>query len=225
MIKNNTVYTGKPKLKFKRHTDYSHPSVTLNKIHLNLGFTKLISVVPTAQFDRNKLRLIAEHTGAIPKGIKITNTGINGIRPGIYTRPTYSKDTETLYTTGIFNGAGKYLGTPEDGWFMYQQGWTVDPFHKGICYSEKEKGYVAVNHRGYAIFKMYDMLYDPKWRPQNPVDFIEYWQGKIPNASNSTPVLREQCLEHIPFTKRGFMLITKPSMARQAAINLYETMN
>ena len=42
-IKNQTPYLGKLKLKFERHPHYSSGSNCLNKIHLDLGFTKLVS--------------------------------------------------------------------------------------------------------------------------------------------------------------------------------------
>ena len=42
MIKNTTPYIGKLKLKFEKFPEYTGKS-KLNKIHFNLGFTKLVS--------------------------------------------------------------------------------------------------------------------------------------------------------------------------------------
>ena len=42
MIKNTTPYIGKIKFKFEKYPEYTGKS-KLNKIHLNLGFTKLVS--------------------------------------------------------------------------------------------------------------------------------------------------------------------------------------
>ncbi len=44
MIKNETPYIGKIKLKFEKFPHYrGSQSGMLNKVHLNLGFTKLVS--------------------------------------------------------------------------------------------------------------------------------------------------------------------------------------
>jgi hypothetical protein len=42
-IKNQTPYKGKLKLKFEKYPHYSNRKNKLNKVHLNLGFTKLVS--------------------------------------------------------------------------------------------------------------------------------------------------------------------------------------
>ena len=42
MIKNTTPYIGKIRLKFEKYPEYTGKS-KLNKIHLDLGFTKLVS--------------------------------------------------------------------------------------------------------------------------------------------------------------------------------------
>jgi hypothetical protein len=44
MIKNTTPYIGKLRLKFEKFPEYTGKS-KLNKIHLDLGFTKLVSRV------------------------------------------------------------------------------------------------------------------------------------------------------------------------------------
>ena len=44
LIKNTTPYLGKLVLKFEKYPHYSgSKSGVLNKVHLNLGFTKLVS--------------------------------------------------------------------------------------------------------------------------------------------------------------------------------------
>ena len=42
-IKNQTPFLGKIKLKFEKHPHYSSGNNILNNVHLNLGFTKLVS--------------------------------------------------------------------------------------------------------------------------------------------------------------------------------------
>ena len=42
-IKNETPYLGKIKLKFEKMPYYTSGRSKLNKVHLNLGFTKLVS--------------------------------------------------------------------------------------------------------------------------------------------------------------------------------------
>ena len=48
MIKNTTPYIGKLRLKFEKYPEYTGKS-KLNKIHLNLGFTKLVSRITPVQ--------------------------------------------------------------------------------------------------------------------------------------------------------------------------------
>ena len=69
MIKNNTPYIGKIKLKFEKYPEYTGGSF-LNKVHLNLGFTKLVSrIYPTRtksdgfKVDPYKVELINKFTG------------------------------------------------------------------------------------------------------------------------------------------------------------------
>lgn len=50
MIKNNTVYNGKIKLMFDKYPEWSGCGSYLNKIHLNLGFTKLVSRIYVNQY-------------------------------------------------------------------------------------------------------------------------------------------------------------------------------
>jgi hypothetical protein len=48
MIKNTTPYIGKIRLKFEKYPEYTGKS-KLNKIHLDLGFTKLVSRITPLQ--------------------------------------------------------------------------------------------------------------------------------------------------------------------------------
>jgi hypothetical protein len=48
MIKNTTPYIGKIRLKFEKFPEYTGKS-KLNKIHLDLGFTKLVSRITPLQ--------------------------------------------------------------------------------------------------------------------------------------------------------------------------------
>ena len=50
MIKNHTPYLGKIKLKFEKYPEYSGTS-KLNRVHINLGFTKLVSRVYSTKTD------------------------------------------------------------------------------------------------------------------------------------------------------------------------------
>ena len=74
MIKNETPYIGKIKLKFEKFPHYSgSQSGMLNKIHLDLGFTKLVSRMYPNQvmeggpsnIDPKKIELIEKYTGGI----------------------------------------------------------------------------------------------------------------------------------------------------------------
>ncbi len=53
IIKNQTPYVGKTRLKFEKNPHYSSgEDGMLNKVHVNLGFTKLVSrIVPKRNLD------------------------------------------------------------------------------------------------------------------------------------------------------------------------------
>ena len=68
-IKNHTPFIGKIKLKFEKFPHYSSGNNILNKIHLNLGFTKLVSRMEIKRglngdmVDPKKVEKICKYTG------------------------------------------------------------------------------------------------------------------------------------------------------------------
>lgn len=229
MIHNDTVYVGKPKLSFKRYADCQPATKALNKIHLNLGFTKLISTVSTKEYDQKKLRLIEAHTNTVVKTITLNEEGIISDCYIFYGNKPYFTDDNTLITTGVFTTGGSYIGCPETGWYLYQEGLEADNRIPGIAYSPNKKGWVAFSHRGHCIFKMYDMLFDEDWRPENPADYIQYWGGKLSDvdlavledADYDLELFQEYVIDYIPFQKRGATLIEHMHQARRAVRNLH----
>ena len=57
-MKNRTYYEGKPYLKFEKYPDYQGRT-KLNKVHVDLGFCKLVSRVSNMRFNDNLLRKLA----------------------------------------------------------------------------------------------------------------------------------------------------------------------
>ena len=84
LIKNTTPYLGKLFLKFEKHPYYtSGQDGKLNKVHLNLGFTKLVSRMKPKQvmeggpsnIDPKKIELIEKYTGGVIGIHKFGNDG------------------------------------------------------------------------------------------------------------------------------------------------------
>lgn len=73
IIENTTPYLGKMILKFEKYPHYtSSQDGKLNKVHINLGFTKLVSRMKPKQvmegysnIDPKKIELIEKYTGGV----------------------------------------------------------------------------------------------------------------------------------------------------------------
>ena len=113
LIKNTTPYLGKLVLKFEKYPHYSgSQSGVLNKVHLNLGFTKLVSrMIPRqvmeggpSNIDPEKIELINEYTGGVIGTHKFGNEG------------EYTLENSYLTVDG------QYIGDIKTAWWYFQNG-------------------------------------------------------------------------------------------------------
>lgn len=211
MIKNNTPYLGKIKLTFEKDPYYTGQS-KLNKVHLNLGFTKLVSRIFPNQLksegwevDRNKIRLIELFTGGV--------VGLYKFEGGELPNSFMTRD-------------GEYLGDIEQGWEYYQEDLMV--CQRGVALAMD--GYYGYTHRGGQIFKVGDRLFDGDYTPKEEdyeewewAGFQEKYEKVILKAKDSLELewLKEDGITSIiPFNKRGKKEIENLEEAKQAAINM-----
>lgn len=162
IIKNNTPYVGKIFLTFEKDPNYSGSSY-LNKIHLNLGFTKLVSRLrPTrtlegSQIDEEKKRLIEANTGG--KISTYTWYIVKGTKGTFKTtqRPKHDKDIIDEYTlyNSFVTDSGNYIGDIRDAWWYYQNNLFVcKEYPSGVALKIKDRNKPATLHN--AIFDPYE---------------------------------------------------------------------
>jgi hypothetical protein len=101
-IKNTTPYVGRLRFKFEKHPHYTGgKSGVLNKVHLNLGFTKLVSrMIPYRNEDKwvinsQATKLITKYTG------------------GKIGTHTFGKDGEDVLANSFLANDGTYIGNIE----------------------------------------------------------------------------------------------------------------
>ena len=235
LIKNTTPYLGKLVLKFERHPFYtSSQDGKLNKVHLNLGFTKLVSrMIPRqvmeggpSNIDPKKIELINKYTG-----------GVIG---------TYKWDDNDEYVleNSFLTKDGQYIGDIKTAWWYFQNGMTVcEDYPHGVAIvwntSKFDKtlvsgqdgifGYRGYTHRGGATFKIGDRLFDEDYNPvvedYDEKEFKKYWKKYTKSYKKGDDFDRKHIYNDgiksvIPFNKRGKQVIKDWEQAKQAAINM-----
>ena len=238
LIKNQTPYLGKIKLKFEKSPWYSSGSNKLNKIHLNLGFTKLVSRIYVRRDlgvfipDQEKVKLINQYTG-----------GMIG---------EHKFDDEYILENSFLAPDGTYLGNLSDGWRYYKSQMIVTQkkpncvalvldkefFHmpavrNGVVedyFSPFVKGYYGYTHRGGNTFRLGDRLFDPAYIPVES-DYIKEEWDKYKKLANKAEIRNRkdgwlgdgeefEIASIIPFNRRGKETIKTWEQAEQAAINM-----
>lgn len=239
LIKNQTPYLGKIRLKFEKSPWYSSGNDKLNKIHMNLGFTKLVS----------RIKIKRDLNGLIPDPEKIEL--INKYTGGVIGRHTFN-DGEHVLEDSFLAPDGTYLGNLSDGWRYYKNQMIVtqkkphgvalllekDFFHmpterKGFVedyFSSFVKGYYGYTHRGGSTFRLGDRLFDPNYVPVES-DYIKEEWGKYKKLARESEIrnrkegwLKEgeefEIASIVPFNRRGKITIQTWEQAEQAAINM-----
>lgn len=240
-IENTTPYVGKLKLKFDKHpyhTD-SNPYSLLNKIHLDLGFTKLVSRMYPKQLkngfheiDSEKINLILLNT----KGkIGVHEWWDVSSKKTGKTKQKYKEPDPNIYDirfhgileeSFVSNGE-QYIGDIQDAWWYYQNNLEVfEPHPHGVAKKIGDNGetvgFYGYTHRGGAMFKKGDRLFDKSYEPKEE-DYPEWqWAGWVREFKKYPPDLSEEMeiSEIIPFNLRGKITINTWDEAAQAAINL-----
>jgi len=238
-IKNQTPYLGKIRLTFEKSPWYSSGSEKLNKVHLNLGFTKLVS----------RIKLKRDLNGPIPDPEKVEL--INKYTGGVIGKHTFN-DGEHVLENSFLAPDGTYLGDLSDGWRYYKNQMIVtqkkphgvalvmekDFFHmsldrRGIVedyFSVFVKGYYGYSHRGGNTFRLGDRLFDENYVPVESDYSKEEW-AKYKKKANESEIrnrkdgwLKEgdefEIASIIPFNRRGKITIQTWEQAEQAAINI-----
>jgi hypothetical protein len=221
MIKNTTPYIGKIKLKFEKYPEYTGKS-KLNKIHLNLGFTKLVSrITPYKDLDGWLINpecvyLIQKHTGG-----KIGSHSFG------------DKNEHTLPNSFLTKDGG-YIGDIERGWWYYENNMKVcEQYPHGVAerYDDKKNliGYHGYTHRGGQTFKIGDRLFDANYKPKED-NYEEWewagWKNKYDKSFNEGDDLDKKWMAEegiayvMPYTKRGGKVIENMDECLQASINM-----
>lgn len=241
LIKNNTPYLGKIKLKFEKYPEYTGSSI-LNKVHLNLGFTKLVSrLTPNylketgREVDPKKVRLINTHTdGKIGTYESWVVKGVDGSFKSLV-KPKDERDIidHMILNNSFLSQKGDYIGSIEDGWWYYKTKMTVcDKHPHGVALVWKDGqlfGYYGYTHRGGQVFVKGDRLFDMDYIPKEE-DYPEWqWAGfveKFDKLYEKSDELDKKWMDEdgissvIPFKLRGKDEIESDTEAIQAAINV-----
>ena len=243
LIKNTTPYLGKLFLKFEKHPYYtSSQDGKLNKVHLNLGFTKLVSrMIPRqvmeggpSNIDPEKIELIEKYTG------------------GIIGTHKWGDNDEYVLENSFLTMDGAYIGDIQMGWFYYNNNLVVcEDYPHGAAIQLKENnyfkrygvkyhstdlvldkdvvGYYGYTHRGGATFKIGDRLFEEDYNPvvedYDKKEFDKYWKEYKKSYSKSDDFDKKWIYGSgikavMPFNKRGKEVIKSWRQAKQAAINV-----
>jgi len=221
MIKNTTPYIGKIRLKFEKHPGYTGKS-KLNKIHLDLGFTKLVS----------RITPIRDLNGWIVNPECVYK--INNYTGGVIKEHSFGDTNEYSLPNSFLSKDGEYIGDIERGWWYYDNKMKVcDEYPHGVAERYDDEGnligYHGYTHRGGQTFKIGDRLFDASYEPKEE-DYEEWewagWKLKYDkDLSESDDFDKKWMLESgisnvIPFKKRGSKVIETLEDALQAAINM-----
>ena len=247
MIKNRTPYIGRLKLKLEKYPNYTGGgSGVLNKVHFDLGFTKLVSrMIPYNTLDgwainSQATKLITNYTG------------------GKIGTHKFGNDGEHVLENSFLANDGTYIGNIETGWWYYNNKFYVcNEYPHGVAIKLKTyspvirlvnsiedtyenfiteqiendnvEGYYGYTHRGGTLFKIGDRMFDNYYLPvrsdytQKEWDeYYEKFQKSIKNADevDMKYIYNEGISSVIPFNKRGKKVIENWKEAREAAIAL-----
>jgi len=245
IIKNQTPYVGKTHLKFEKHPHYSSgEDGMLNKVHLNIGFTKLVSrIVPKRNFGGYLVD---------PEKIELINRWTWG-KIGTHQAKEFTTGNSFLAQDGT------YIGDVKEGWKYYKNNLIVcrecprgvaiklktyapentmknsikDPYENYVTEQMENNnvvGYYGYTHRGGQTFKIGDRLFQEDYTPQKGdytkeewVKFEKKFQKSLDNAEDDLDRnwMKESGISYIlPFKMRGPKVIETREEARQAAINV-----
>jgi len=248
LVKNRTPYLGKMVLKFEKNPYYtSGKDGKLNKVHLNLGFTKLVTRFKPKQvmegysnIDPKKIELIEKYTG------------------GVIGTHTFGKDDEYTLNNSFLTKDGVYIGDIGTAWWYYiNKFYVCKEYPHGVAIKLKSyeptivlknsiedeyenfvteqiendniESYHGYTHRGGSTFKIGDRLFEADYKPvfedYDVKEFKEWWKKYIKSYEKADDfdkrhIYNDGIKSVIPFNKRGKQVIKDWDQARQAAINI-----
>jgi hypothetical protein len=230
IIKNTTPYLGNLYLTFEKYPHYSGRTL-LNKVHWNLGFTKLVSrITPHRDLDGFKVD---------PKKVEL----IEMFTDGMVGQHKFGPNNENTLENSFLTRDGKYIGSIKEGWWYYQNGMTVcDEYPHGVAIvwrtarngrktllhgQDGVDGYYGYSHRGGSIFRIGDRIFDPEYVPKphhyDDETWFKFTQEVIKKQEEYD---REDWQEKVtikdvmPFNLRGDKIIRNWGDALVAAINM-----
>lgn len=219
LIKNNTPYIGKIRLKFEKFPWFSRGSDRLNKVHINLGFTKLVSRIKVDQtFDGDSIR--PEIREAI---LKKTGLKIQDHKFGPLDRP----DAYTLHNSCI-SPDGDYVGDISRGyWYLTNGLVAVRGNTANVAWQPESGKCIGYSHRASCGFGKGDMVFDASWVPTDE-QMLEYSKYYVKHLEHYYAELMHRihdfnmniwAVEYIPFRLRGDKVIESYEDAYDAALN------
>ena len=246
IVKNTTPYVGRIKLKFEKYPHYrGGVSGVLNKVHLDLGFTKLVSrMIPYKNLDgwvinSRATKLITKYTGG-----KIGTHKFG--------------DDEYVLENSFLTNDGNYIGDIETAWWYYNNKFyvckeyphgvavklktyspvirlvnsiedTYENFITEQIENDNVEGFYGYTLRGGSLFKIGDRLFEENYTP-NRSDYTQeewdkFYQEYQKGLKNADPFDKKWMEDDgiayvIPFKKRGRKVIETWQEALQSAINL-----
>jgi hypothetical protein len=223
MIKNTTPYLGKIRLKFEKFPHYSGKD-KLNKIHLNLGFTKLVS----------RIEPFKDETGFVvnPDCIDLIRK-TTGLKVQTH---TFGPNDEHELPNSCMTADGQYVGSIEEGWWYYNNGLrSTKGSHPHTAWSKKSKQWIGYSHRCACAFGKGDKLFDANWVPNDDellalekhyvkrlgefqIEYVE-WSKSSSEHKAEEFTLNSWAASHIPFKLRGSKTIHSYEDAYKAAVN------
>lgn len=250
IIKNQTPYVGKIFFKFEKHPHYSSgEDGILNKIHMNLGFTKFVSrLIPKRNLDGQMVD---------PEKMAFINKYTWG-KIGTHHVGNNKSDEFTLKDCFITQD-GEFIGDVKDAWRYYKNNMIVcreyphgvaivlktyspdnklknsikDPYENYVTEQMENDnivGYYGYTHRGGQTFKIGDRLFQENYKPQKEdytekewTEFEKKFQKSLDDAEDDShrDWMEEDGISYVvPFRLRGPKLIETWEEARQAAINM-----
>jgi len=235
-IKNQTPYKGKLKLKFEKYPHYSNRKNKLNKVHLNLGFTKLVSRIKIndiktddgfeLEIDPVKLELIQMYTD------------------GKIGEHKFGPNNEHTLHNSFLSQDGTYIGGIGEAWWYFKNGMTVcDEYPRGVAIVWRTsrwdktvvsgidgvKGYYGYSHRGGHLFQIGDRLFEENYVPKKEDYPEEEWNEYVKKFTKTYQkgdefdqewLFSDGIVSIIPFKRRGKKVVENLSDALQAAINM-----
>ena len=162
LIKNRTPYKGKVKILFEKYPEYTSSQSVLNKVHLNLGFTKLVSRIQLKREEKNgsiekvldpsKVALINMLTGGkIGKHEWWVVKGTNG-NFETPTKPANEKDI-VFYgclENSFLSSNGDYIGDINRGWWYCNNNMVIcEEYPHGVAVALKDNNYFLKYNRIY----------------------------------------------------------------------------